>query len=72
MDISPLICAMTLKDRTMATQRQKAEIFKALHLSPTGFLMPNVSDPGSAIVLAQEGFPPRAPECRRLVLTRQV
>jgi len=41
----------------MASQKQKAEIFKALHHSPTGFLMPNAWDPGSAIVLAQEGFP---------------
>ena len=41
----------------MASQRQKAEIFKALHHAPTGFLMPNAWDPGSAIVLAQEGFP---------------
>ena len=41
----------------MASQKPKAEIFKALHHSPTGFLMPNAWDPGSAIVLAQEGFP---------------
>ena len=41
----------------MATQRQKAETFKALHQSGGGFVMPNAWDPGSAIVLAQEGFP---------------
>jgi|KBSMisStaDraftv2_1062788.scaffolds.fasta_scaffold52651_2 2-methylisocitrate lyase-like PEP mutase family enzyme len=41
----------------MASQKQKAEIFKALHHAPTGFLMPNAWDPGSAVVLAQEGFP---------------
>ena len=41
----------------MTTQRQKAETFKALHHSGRGFVMPNAWDPGSAIVLAQEGFP---------------
>jgi 2-methylisocitrate lyase-like PEP mutase family enzyme len=57
----------------MASQKQKAEIFKALHHSPTGFLMPNAWDPGSAIVLAQEGFPcPGHHQCRHRVLTRQV
>ncbi|HEX6536959.1 MAG TPA: isocitrate lyase/phosphoenolpyruvate mutase family protein [Gemmatimonadaceae bacterium] len=40
----------------MPTQREKAEAFMALHTAPRGFLMPNVWDAGSAIVLAEEGF----------------
>lgn len=40
----------------MEGQRQKAERFRAMHMEPRGFLMPNAWDAGSAVVLAAEGF----------------
>jgi 2-methylisocitrate lyase-like PEP mutase family enzyme len=33
-----------------------ARVFKALHQTPPGFIMPNAWDAGSAILLAREGF----------------
>lgn len=33
------------------------EVFRALHAAPRGFVMPNAWDAGSAIVLAEAGFP---------------
>lgn len=38
-------------------QRNAATAFKALHTAARGFVMPNAWDAGSAIVLAQAGFP---------------
>lgn len=40
----------------MAVQLRKCEIFKDLHASGRGFVMPNAWDAGSAILLAYEGF----------------
>lgn len=46
----------------MTTPNQKAHsstarAFKAMHAAPRGFVMPNAWDAGSAIVLAEAGFP---------------
>lgn len=40
----------------MSRQTEVAEIFKSLHASPAGFIMPNAWDAGSAMILAAEGF----------------
>lgn len=36
---------------------RRADLFKALHTAPAGFIMPNAWDAGSAVVLAEAGFP---------------
>jgi 2-methylisocitrate lyase-like PEP mutase family enzyme len=40
----------------MPTQREKAEIFRALHEKPGAFVIPNPWDAGSAVLLAGLGF----------------
>jgi 2-methylisocitrate lyase-like PEP mutase family enzyme len=35
---------------------ERHEIFRALHLAPAGFVLPNVWDAGSAVMLANAGF----------------
>ena len=41
----------------MSNTRLRTETFAALHRAPTGFVMPNAWDAGSAAVLAAAGFP---------------
>lgn len=41
----------------MPTQMEKATEFGNLHAAPRGFVMPNAWDAGSAILLAEAGFP---------------
>lgn len=41
----------------MTNQSDKALSFKAMHQSGRGFVLPNAWDAGSAILLAEEGFP---------------
>lgn len=41
---------------TPSAQQLAARAFKAMHAAPTGFVMPNAWDAGSAILLAEAGF----------------
>ena len=42
--------------RPMKDLEANRKRFKAMHAESTGFVMPNVWDAGSAVILAQAGF----------------
>ena len=51
------------------SQAEKAERFRALHVGPEAFVMPNPWDAGSARILAALGFPALATSSGALAAT---
>ena len=54
----PSLAADALFERElkMRTQMEKAELFRALHVRPRAFIIPNPWDAGTAKLLAAMGF----------------